>query len=118
MQEKDLNLENKAIITMAQFKEYEELKENVGKIKIEIGRLIVNYSRWTPNYSTYLSLETDNIPNEILEVLKTNIDDFNKLSILKTELDVELEKERSENRALINILTDIKSKWWYKLFNK
>lgn len=116
MQEKDLNLENKAIITMAQFKEYEELKENVGKIKIEIGDFYVNYHN-RPRFSKFLSLDTENIPNEILGILKPKIDEINKYQISNTELNIERDKAIEMNTSLENVLKSIQSKWWYKLFN-
>ena len=117
MKEQNLNLENKAIITMAQFKEYEELKQNIGSVRISIGDWYVGYHDGS-QYCKYLSLETHNIPNEILEELKSKVDGINKYLFLNEELNIELERIKYENVMLNRDLTGIKSKWWYKLFNK
>lgn len=117
MNQQDLNLENKAIITMAQFKEYEELKRNIGSIRISIGKCYAGYDYET-KYSKFLSLETNNIPNEILEELKSKVDEINKSLLKNVELEIELNNQKSTYLALNNKLQLIQSKWWYKLFKK
>ena len=117
MKEQDLNLENKAIITMAQYKEYEELKQNIGSIRISIGKCYAGYDYET-RYFKLLSLETNNIPNEILEELESKVTEINKSLLKNVELEIELNNQKSMYLALNNKLQLIQSRWWYKLFNK
>lgn len=135
MKNKELDLENKAIITMAQFKEYEELKQNIGKIKIEVlKRFPDSYSYYTED-SFYITSSDDENYKKIIDeiIVKTNElkslqrvnDELKSLQRENDKLRCDLDKLKSTYNAseslLKNIydqLNKIQSKWWYKFFNR
>lgn len=124
MQLKDLNLENKAIITMAQFKEYEELKENVEKIKIEIVKRHPNSYSYYSEDSFYITSNDDENYKKIIDDVIVKTDELKSLQRendkLRSDLD-QLQGCYAASEYLLkgkyDHLNKIQSKWWYKLFN-
>lgn len=125
MEQKDLNLENKAIITMAQFKEYEELKQNVGKIRIEIVKRHPNSYSYFSEDSFYITSNDDENYKKIIDDVIVKTDELKSLQRENDNLRRDLDKLKGSYTAsekLLkskhNELNKIQSKWWYKLFNK
>ena len=125
MNQQDLNLENKAIITMAQFKEYEELKENVGKIKIEIVKRHPNSHSYYSEDSFYISSNDDENYNKIIDDVIVKTDELNALQRKNDNLRCDLDKLKDTYAASeyllknkYDMLNKIQSKWWFKLFNR
>lgn len=125
MKNKELDLENKAIISMAQFKEYEELKKNVEKIKIEVVKRYPNSNSYFTEDSFYITSNDDENYKKIIDNIIVKTDELNSLQKENDNLRCDLDKLKSTYTAcnhLLKIKNDllnkIQSKWWFKLFNR